>query len=103
MTKDITSNVGELIQRSVDQPTTQDLIAPSAIKITPNYLQIGTRMCRTLFVFMYPRYLNTGWLAPIINLDRVLDMAIFVHPTDVADVLKKLRKKLTEGESQISI
>ena len=103
MTKDITSNVGELIQRSVDQPTTQDLIAPSAIKITPNYLQIGTRMCRTLFVFMYPRYLNTGWLAPIINLDRVLDMAIFVHPTDVADVLKKLRKKLTEVESQISI
>ena len=103
MVKDITSNVGELIQKSVDQPTVQDLIAPSAIKITPNYLQIGTRMCRTLFVFMYPRYLNTGWLAPIINLDRVLDMAIFVHPTDVAEVLKKLRKKLTEVESQISI
>src|SRR5262245_34875448 len=103
MPNDITSNIGELIQKSVDQPSTKDLIAPSAIKITPNYLQIGTRMCRTIFVFMYPRYLNTGWFSPIINLDRVLDIAMFVHPTDVADVLRRLRKKLTEVESQINI
>jgi len=103
MPKDITANIGELIQKSVDQPSVQDLIAPSAIKITPNFLQIGTRLCRTLFVFMYPRYLNTGWFSPIINLDRVLDISMFIHPTDVADVLKKLRKKLTEVESQISL
>src|SRR5207248_2358498 len=60
MSKDITANIGELIQKSVDQPSIQDLIAPSAIKITPNFIQIGTRLARTLFVFMYPRYLNTG-------------------------------------------
>lgn len=103
MVKDVTANVGELIQKTVDQPSIQDMIAPAAIKITPNYLQIGTRFCRTLFVFTYPRYLNTGWFSPVINLDRVLDIAMFVHPTEVAEVLKKLRKKLTEVESQISI
>ncbi len=103
MDKDITANVGELIQKTVDQPSVQDLIAPSAIKITPNYLQIGTRLCRTLFVFLYPRYLNTGWFSPIINADRVLDIAMFIHPTDVAEVLRHLRKKLTEVESQINI
>lgn len=103
MPKDITANVGELIQKSVDQPTVQDLIAPSAVKITPNFLQIGTKLARTIFIFTYPRYLNTAWLSPVINLDRVLDLAIFVHPTDIGEVLKKLRKKLTEVESQIAI
>ena len=78
-----------------------DFIAPPAIKVAPNYIQLGERLARTYFIFSYPRYLTTGWLAPIINLDIPLDVSIFLHPIDTGLILRQLRKKLTEIQSEI--
>src|ERR1700733_3691748 len=79
----------------------QDVIAPSALKITPRELNLGDKIARTFFVMSYPRVLTDSWFAPIINLDRVLDISIFIHPVDTADVLKKFQKKVAEVQSQI--
>ncbi|MDZ4248278.1 MAG: hypothetical protein U1D32_03335, partial [Patescibacteria group bacterium] len=49
--------------------TIKDLIAPAAMEITFNYLKLEDYFVRTLFVFTYPRYINTNWLNPIINYD----------------------------------
>ncbi len=76
-------------------------IAPSALQITPNYLQIGDKYARTIFVGTYPRFLNTNWLSPIINLDRVFDIAIFVNPQPTATILKQLRDQLGRLQAQI--
>jgi type IV secretory pathway VirB4 component len=81
----------------------RDIIAPSALEINANYIRLGSKYARTLFVFTYPRFLATSWFAPIINLDRVFDISIFVHPVDTAIILRNLRKKVAEVESQISI
>jgi hypothetical protein len=51
----------------------QDVIAPSALQISPRELHLGERIARTFFVISYPRFLSTGWFSPIINLDKVLD------------------------------
>lgn len=81
----------------------QDVIAPSALQVTPRALNLGEKVARTFFVISYPRFLTTGWFSPIINLDKVFDVSIFVHPMDTTTVLRKFQKKVAEVESQIAI
>jgi len=88
----------------LDQETNLiDLIAPAGLKINSNYLQIGEKYARTIFVFNYPQTLMTGWLSPIITLDQEMNMALFIHPTETNTVLKNLTKKTAQIQSQISI
>jgi type IV secretory pathway VirB4 component len=81
----------------------QDVIAPHALRISPRELDLGEKVARTFFVVSYPRFLSTGWFSPIINIDKVLDISIFVHPMDTNEVLRKFQKKVAEVQSQISI
>jgi type IV secretory pathway VirB4 component len=81
----------------------QDIIAPSALKITPRSLNLGDKIVRTFFVISYPRFLNEGWFSPIINLDKIFDISIFIHPIDTATVLRQFQKKVAEVQSQIHI
>lgn len=78
-----------------------DIIAPASIVVNPNVLKLGERLSRSFFVFSYPRYLTTGWLAPIINLDTPMDISFFVHPVETGMILKQLRKRVTEVQSEI--
>lgn len=79
----------------------KDIIAPSALKIAPKELNLGDKIVRTFFVISYPRFLGEGWFAPIINLDRVFDVSIFIHPVDTVKVLRQFQKKVAEVQSQI--
>ncbi|MEI8061844.1 MAG: DUF87 domain-containing protein [bacterium] len=79
----------------------QDIIAPSALKVTPRGLNLGDKIVRTFFVISYPRFLNEGWFSPIINLDKIFDISIFIHPIDTATVLRQFQKKVAEVQSQI--
>ncbi len=81
--------------------TLRDILAPSGLQIESNYIQIGNKYARTLFVFTYPRFLQSGWFSPIINLDTTMDIAMFIHPTDSSNILKNLKKTATRIESQI--
>ena len=81
----------------------KDVIAPSALKITPRELNLGDRLARTFFVISYPRFLNESWFSPIINLDKMFDVSIFVHPIETASVLRQFQKKVAEVESQIQV
>ncbi len=83
--------------------TIKDLIAPSAMKVTANNIQIGDIFARTLFVIAYPKYLQTSWFSPIINIDFPMDISMFMHPVDTKDILKTLRKSATQVESRIQI
>ncbi|MDD5165475.1 MAG: DUF87 domain-containing protein [Candidatus Pacebacteria bacterium] len=80
----------------------KDIIAPSALKISPKELNLGEKVGRTLFVISYPRFLDESWFAPIINLDKVFDISIFIHPVDTAKILRHFQKKVAEVQSQIS-
>ena len=79
----------------------QDFVAPSAIEITTNYIQINNRFARTIFISDYPRSLSDGWLAHLINLNETLDISIFIHPTNTGDILKNLTKNLTRIKAEI--
>ncbi len=81
----------------------QDIIAPSALKISPRALNLGDKIVRTFFVISYPRYLSESWFSPIINLDKIFDISIFIHPIDTASVLRTFQKKVAEVQSQIHL
>ncbi len=81
----------------------KDIIAPSALKIEPKALNLGDKMARTFFVISYPRYLSDNWFSPIINLDKIFDVSIFIHPIETAKILRDFQKKVAEVQSQISI
>lgn len=83
------------------QLSLKDIVSPSALEINPSFLRLGEKFSRTIFIFSYPRYLHTNWFSPIINLDRVFDISLFVHPIDTATILKDLRKQVARVQSQI--
>lgn len=80
----------------------QDVIAPHALKVNSRELDLGEKIARTFFVISYPRFLTTGWFAPIINMDKVIDISIFIHPMDTNEMLRKFQKKVAEVQSQIA-
>ncbi len=80
----------------------KDVIAPSAIGVSPRQLNVSGKLARSFFVVAYPRYLSEGWLEPILNLEKVFDISIFVHPMDTNEVLKTFRKKVAEVQSQMN-
>jgi type IV secretory pathway VirB4 component len=80
----------------------QDVIAPHALKVNSRELDLGERIARTFFVISYPRFLTTGWFAPIINMDKVIDISIYIHPLDTNEMLRKFQKKVAEIQSQIT-
>lgn len=81
----------------------KDILAPSAVEVKPRELILGDKIARTFFVISYPRFLNDNWFSPIINLDKVFDISIFVHPIDTGETLKTFQKKVAEVESQIYV
>jgi type IV secretory pathway VirB4 component len=83
--------------------TLTDVIAPSAIQINPRTISISGINARTYYAVSYPRYLNDGWIEPILNLAKEIDVSIFIHPIDTADTLKKFQKKVAEVQSQINM
>ncbi len=93
------------IQRAFEQgiTTLRDLISPSSIEIHSSYFRLGTKYGRTIYVYGYPRTLYTGWLSPLINIDEVIDISMYIYPVDTTIVMKNLRKKVTQLEASLSI
>ena len=79
----------------------RDVLSPSAFEITSTSVRLGSKLARTIFVFTYPRYLHTSWFSPIINIDRIFDITMYVHPVDTASMLRTLRRKVAQVQSQI--
>jgi len=83
--------------------TLTDVIAPSAIQINPRTINISGVNARTYYAVSYPRYLHDGWIEPVLNLAKEVDISIYIHPVDTADTLKKFQKKVAEVQSQINM
>lgn len=92
----------QLNQFSLGLVSIQDIIAPEAIEVDFTYQKINSRYTRTLFIAGYPRLVLANWLSPLINFPYSTDIAMHITPVDVAEVLKDLRRKITEMEAEIT-
>ncbi len=79
----------------------RDMISPSSFEVTFDYIKLGDTFARTLFVYEYPRFLNSGWLSEIINVDIILDLSMHIYPQNTESTLKKLRSKSSQVESSL--
>lgn len=96
--RDVISRYNDYLQGVI---TIRDLIAPSAMEVTPSFVKLGDKFVRTIFVVTYPRYIAVGWFTPIINLSTTLDIAMFFYPVKSDIILKQLRNKVGALEAQI--
>ncbi|MFZ2560618.1 MAG: DUF87 domain-containing protein [Candidatus Nanoperiomorbaceae bacterium] len=95
------AEVAAALQKGIT--TLRDLIAPASIKFENRQFTVGTRFCRTLYAYGYPRVIYTGWLSSIINLDEVIDLSIYIYPVDSGVVMNNLKKKVTQLEASMSV
>jgi len=79
----------------------RDILAPSALKVNTKELNLGEKVVRSFFVISYPRFLSEDWFSPIINMDKMFDVSIFIHPLETAKILRSFQKKVAEVQSQI--
>ncbi len=97
---DITQNI--TTQKPEDAKDVKNLVAPAAIQVSQSSVKIGDKFSKTFFVFSYPRYLSSGWFSPLINLSKLFDVSIFVHPVDTAFALRSLRRRAAQVEAEIT-
>ena len=76
-----------------------DLISYSGLKEEPNYLQLGDKFVRTLFISGYPYTASTGWLSMLITFNHNIDISYHIEQVDPILALPKLNRKITELES----
>lgn len=79
-----------------------DLLAPSAMNFAANNIQIGDKFIRSYFIATYPRFLNTNWFSPVVNMEKTFDVSINIEPLDTAKILKDLRDKLGRLQADAS-
>ncbi|MFC1711041.1 VirB4-like conjugal transfer ATPase, CD1110 family [Patescibacteria group bacterium] len=92
-------NVPEVLAKGLT--SVKDIIAPAALEVDFNHLKIGDNFYRTLFIAGYPRFVNANWLSPLINFHHSINIAIYIYPVEVKDVLDDLRRKIGEMEAEI--
>ncbi|TSC55584.1 MAG: Type IV secretory pathway VirB4 components-like protein [Parcubacteria group bacterium Gr01-1014_18] len=79
----------------------RDVIAPASFKVENDYVRVGSKFCRTVFVVTYPRYISVGWFAPVINFSAALDVSMYFYPVESYIILKQLKNKVGVIEAQI--
>jgi hypothetical protein len=60
--------------------TIKDAISPGAMEIAFDYLKLNDFYLKSFFVYSYPRFINEDWLSPIINMNKTIDISIFIYP-----------------------
>src|SRR3990167_5611100 len=81
--------------------STKDLIAPDALEVDFNFIKIGGRYLRPIFIAGYPRFVSANWLSPLINFNHSLDVSMFIYPVEGKAIMDDLRRKITEMEAEI--
>ena len=101
MFKKITKNnhTNNVYQFSFGEQDQVDLISYSGLEETPNYLQMGNKFVRTLFISGYPYVASTGWLNMLINFNYNTDISYHIEQVEPISALPKLNRKITELES----
>ncbi|MEK9132808.1 MAG: hypothetical protein AAB606_03830, partial [Patescibacteria group bacterium] len=52
----------------------RDLIAPSSMDVEFDKIKLSGMYAKSMFVFTYPRYLDTNWMSPLVNFDATMDV-----------------------------
>jgi hypothetical protein len=85
-------------------PQWATLLAPSGIRLTPDALVLDeAEWVRTISVRQLPRFVQPGWLRPLVTLDEPLDLSLFYQPCPTSTIIHDLRRKQLEIDSSLKV
>lgn len=76
-----------------------DLVAPAAVEIARDHLQLEYQYARVLAIVGYPRVVTAGWLQPLLDFEQPIEVCLHVHPLATAAIVKLLGHKLVQLQS----
>ncbi len=76
-----------------------DLISYSGLEENTNFLRMGDKFIRTLFISGFPQNASTGWLNMLVNFNHNIDISYHIELVSSNYALPKLNRKITELES----
>lgn len=82
----------------------KDFIAPSSFnRENPDYIKVGEKFVKSFNLKGFPREVYVGWLDEFYSYDGVLDLQLFIEPTDDRTAMEELTHKITQFEAQLAI
>jgi type IV secretory pathway VirB4 component len=75
------------------------LLGPHAVEVRPRHLVVGDGVCRSFAVVGYPREVNYGWLAPLMEHPGRLEVALHIEPMRNDLAAERLRRQHARLES----
>ncbi len=79
-----------------------DVIAPQKFETDFDHVKLNEKYYRTLYTNIRRRFVNPGWLEPLINFNHSLNTSFYIYPVEGKTVLDDLRRKITEMEAELS-
>jgi hypothetical protein len=70
-----------------------DLLAPSSVEVFHDALRIETEWVRGIAITAFPREVFDGWLAPLVLHDDVAEIIFYLHPRDLAGMIRQLKRR----------
>jgi len=75
------------------------LLGAHAVEVCPHHLAVGDGVCRSFAVVGYPREVNYGWLAPLLEHPGRLEVAMHIEPMRNDLAAERLRRQHARLES----
>lgn len=76
-----------------------DILSYAALKEEEDYITIDGKFRRTLYISVFPRTAENGWLNSLLHFATDMDLSIHIEQSDDALALKKLQKQITAFET----
>ncbi len=80
----------------------KDYIAPDSIEFKKDYIQIGDKFARVLFLKEYPSFLKDDLLSQLTDFSRSMMVSVDVQPIPTDEAVKEIQKKLLAIETDIT-
>lgn len=80
----------------------RDYICPDSMEINKDYLQIGKKVCRTLFFKRFSTYIDDAMIKEICDTDRNMMLTLTVQPLAMEKAIALANNKLLGTETNIA-
>ena len=80
----------------------KDYISPDSIEFKIDYIQIGDKYARVLFLKKYPSFLKDELLSQLTDFSRSMMVSVDIQPIPTDEAVKEIQKKLLAIETDIT-
>lgn len=80
----------------------KDYICPDSMEFKSDYIKIGDRFARVIFLKEYPSFLKDSMLSELTDFSRSMMLSVDIQPIPTDDAVKEVQKKLLAVETDIT-